>query len=390
LTRRISIRTASQTLRQRHSASNSSKSTRRSNRRLFKKLRIRFIRYGILSANVALLAAVVFFVTNNPDTDTNARQSLAASASGATEISPLDQLSSADIAVHAARLTALPEATAITNQADSEATQLAITATENKIVAKPQVVGTTLKSAKDITTYTTVNGDTIAALAAKFGISSDSIRWSNALTSEKIPAGKQLLIPPVSGIVYTVKSGDTADNLASRYSSTKDQILSDNDAEVGGLKVGQRILIRGGVQPVVRAAVTSYAASSIRGGRASYGYNGYDYGYCTWYVANKRLAAGAPMPTNLGNAATWGTRAAAYGLRTGRTPAPGAAVVTSTSGAGHVAYVEVVNADGSVWISEMNSRGQVSMTDTTSTGGWGRVDWKLIPASKANIYTYVY
>lgn len=339
---------------------------------------------------MALLAAVVFFVTNNPESKTSARQSLAASAADAAEISPLDQLSSADIAVHAARLTGLPEATAVTNQADSEATQLAITATENKIVAKPQVVGTALKSAKDISTYTTVDGDTIAALATRFGITSDSIRWSNGLTSEKLPAGKQLLIPPVSGIVYTVKSGDTADSLASRYSSTKDQLLSDNDAEVGGLKVGQRILIRGGVQPVVRNAVTTYAASTAVSGRATYGYNGYDYGYCTWYVANKRLAAGAPMPSNLGNAATWGTRAAAYGLATGRTPRPGAAVVTATSGAGHVAYVEVVNDDGSVWISEMNSRGQVSMNDTTPAGGWGRVDWKLIPASKANVYTYVY
>src|SRR2546429_4403542 len=51
------------------------------------------------------------------------------------------------------------------------------------------------------------------------------------------------------------------------------------------------------------------------------------------------------------------------GLSVGRTPAVGAAVVTSHRGAGHVAYVEKVNDDGSVWISEMNSYGQASMTD---------------------------
>lgn len=372
---------------------NSSKSYRRSHRRLFKKLRNRFIRYGILGANVAVLAAVVFFVTNNPDSGAAVRQSSLASTSQASAASALDQLSSADIAVHAARLTGLPEAVAITNQADSEATQLAISGTENNIVVKPQVVATTLKSAKDIKNYTAVDGDTLSSLAVKFGVTSDSIRWSNGLTSERLTAGKQLVIPPVSGVVYTIKSGDTPDSLAQRYSTSKEQILADNDAEVSGLRAGQRILIRGGVQPVTRVA-SSYSASGSSGGffggTASYGYNGYDYGYCTWYVANKRIAAGRVMPTNLGNASTWATRAAAYGLATGRTPQVGAAVVTATRGAGHVALVEQINPDGSVWISEMNSSGQISITNGGRAGGWGRVDFKLISAGTASSYSYVY
>jgi surface antigen len=338
---------------------------------------------------VALLA-VVFLVIKSPTSDNTVHQSTAAAGAATYAAGPLDQLSSADIAVHVARMTSLPEAVAVTNQADSEATQLAITATETKVVAKPQVVATSLKSAKDIQTYTTVNGDTLSSLAAKFSVTSDSIRWSNGLTSEKIPAGKQLLIPPVSGVVYTVKAGDTVDSLAQKYSSSKEQILADNDAEVAGIKTGQRILIRGGIQPVARVAsvaTTSYAGSFF-GGSATYGYNGYDYGYCTWYVANKRLAAGAPMPTNLGNAATWAVRAAAYGLATGRRPQVGAAVVTSTSGAGHVAYVERINDDGTIWVSEMNSHGQVSIDNTAPAGGWGRVDLKLL--SNPSAYSYVY
>ena len=313
-----------------------------------------------------------------------------AAAAGAN---PLDQLSSADIAVHVARMTSLPESTAVTNQADSEAIQLAITAADDKIVAKPQVVATNIRSAKDIKTYTTADGDTISSLATKFGVTSDSIRWSNSLSSERLPAGKQLVIPPVNGVVYTIKAGDTADSLAQRFSSSKDQILADNDAEVAGLKAGQRILIRGGIQPVVltRAAATTPSYSgSFFGGAASYGYNGYDYGWCTWYVANKRLAAGAPMPTNLGNAATWVRLGAAYGLATGRVPRVGAAVVTSTGGAGHVAYVERINDDGSIWVSEMNSHGQVSIDNTAPAGGWGRVDYKLLSAGAASSYGYLY
>ncbi len=339
------------------------------------------------------LLAVVFLVVKSPESEPSARQNAVAGAA-ATAAGPLDQLSSADIAVHVARMTSLPEAVAVTNQADSEATQLAITATETKVVAKPQVVATSLKSAKDIKTYVSVEGDTLSGLATKFGVTSDSIRWSNGLSSEKIAAGKQLFIPPVSGVVYTVRSGDTPESLAQKYSSSKEQILADNDAEVAGLKVGQQILLRGGIQPVARVASAAAAVTTSSygffGGSATYGYNGYDYGWCTWYVANKRLANGSPMPTNLGNASTWAVRAAAYGLSTGRRPQVGAAAVTATRGAGHVAYVERINEDGSIWISEMNSRGQVSIDNPAPAGGWGRVDFKLVSADVASSYSYVY
>lgn len=385
----FSIRTSSHVLSGQLGTRSKKSSYRRAYRRLFKKNRSRVTRYSILGANVAMLAAVIFFVTNNPDSGSVVRHSAVASAAQESQASPLDQLSSADIAVHASRLVNMPEAVAITNQADSEATELAVTATENKIAAKPQIVATNIKSAKDIIKYTTVQGDTLSSLAAKFGVTSDSIRWSNALNREQIPAGSKLVIPPVTGIVYVVKSGDTPDSLAQRYSTSKDQILSDNDAEISGLKVGKQILIRGGIQPVFRTVSSSSSSSaSFIGGRASYGYNGYDYGYCTWYVANKRIAAGLPMPTNLGNAATWATRAAAYGLRTGRTPAVGAAVVTATRGAGHVAFVEKINDDGTIWISEMNSRGQASMENSAPAGGWGRVDFKIL--TNPSSYSYVY
>ncbi len=56
-------------------------------------------------------------------------------------------------------------------------------------------------------------------------------------------------------------------------------------------------------------------------------------------------------------------RASAMGLPTGTTPRVGAAVVTKTAGAGHVAYVTAVNDDGTITISEMNHIGW-NKTDT--------------------------
>lgn len=357
-----------------------------------RRTRSKLMKFSLLGANLVLLAVVVWFVTGNPSSNVNSKNALLGQGSTALA-NPLDQLSSADIAVHASRMSGLAEAVAVANQADSESTQLAITPADNIVVSKPQVVSTDSKSAKDIVKYISEEGDTIQSLATKFGVTSDSIRWSNALTSNNISAGKELYIPPVNGIVYVVRDGDTADSIAQAYAANKDILIADNDAEISGLQVGQRILIRDGVQPVVRrATTTAYSARGFSFGlSAIYGYNGYDYGYCTWYVANKRIQIGRQLPANLGDAWTWDDRASLAGLPVNRTPAYGAAVVTaSTRRPGHVAFVERVNSDGSVWISEMNSRGQVSDTNTASAGGWGRVNWKLIPAEQANSHNYIH
>jgi surface antigen len=298
----------------------------------------------------------------------------------------LDQLASASIAEAAAQMTGVGEVTPITNQADSEQVLLTqASTTDDSLASKPQVVASAFKSNKDIKTYVVQSGDTVSSIAAKFGVTSDSVRWSNGLTGDAVTVGAKLLIPPVNGLVYIVKSGDTPQSLATRYNTTADKIIQYNDAEISGIQVGEVILIPDG------SIVVKLASSGSRYfGNAQYSSNGYDRGYCTWWVAYMRQKAGDPLPSNLGNASTWGIRAAAFGLPTGHSPRVGAAVVTSTRGEGHVAYVVAVNDDGSIWVSEMNSHGQVSMTDPTSTGGWNRVDYKMWPASEALSFTYIY
>lgn len=334
----------------------------------------RLVRYGLLTLNVLMLSGISIFVVQGSTNSTSGAQRQASGVSS----SPLDQLSASEIAVNVSLAAALPETVAVINHADSVVTEAAVASADTTVVAKQQAVVTDFKSAADIQEYTVKDGDTLASIAAKFNVTSDSILWSNDISATDVSTGKKLLIPPVDGIIYTVKEGDTVDSLSSTYRANKNQIIAFNDIEISGLKVGQRIMIPGGQepQPVVIAAPTY---------RAVYGYNGYDYGWCTWYVANRKS-----VPTGLGNASAWAYRARAMGLLVDNNPAPGAAVQTSSSGLGHVAYVEVVNSDGSIWISEMNSRGQVSMTDPTPTGGWGKVDWKFIPAGQASNFNYIH
>lgn len=358
--------------------------------KLLLRSRKRVTRYSILAANVLLLLLVVGFVLRSPDSSQVVRQSASLTDGSSEVVNPLDQVSSADIAVHVARLVSLDEAVSVTNQADSVNAQLSFVPAANTVVAKPQIVATSLKSKNDIKRYITVAGDTVSALATRFGVTSESIRWSNGLTGNDLSANSELFIPPVNGIVYVVRPGDTVDSIAQKYLANRDQIIASNDAEISGLKIGDRILIPdGSVTPISRStSFNAYYAGYAFGTSALYGSNGYDYGWCTWYVSNRRAEIGRPVPSNLGNAYSWYIVAQRAGIPTGLTPTVGAVAVTI--GGNHVSVVEVVNADGSFWVSEMNSRGQKSMTDPTPWGGWAVRDYKLFSASDVGKFKYIY
>lgn len=333
-----------------------SKTRRKSTRR-------RLVRATLLLSNVAVLAAISIIVLQNPhDTGLPKAAAIVGDSSSTTNAAkPLDSVSSADVALMVARLSGLPETKAITNQAQSQAATVAIAASNDSVVSKPQVVATALKSRADIKTYTSVAGDTLASLAAKFSITSDSIRWSNNLSGETIPVGTKLTIPPVNGIIYTVKAGDTVDSLAARYGSSRDKVAAFNDAEIKGLQTGQQIVIPDGTQQAAVATTsTSTTAISSRsfpwGTGPMYGVNGYDYGYCTWYVATQ-----VNVPGNWGNASTWAYYAGLSGWNVSKTPTVGA-IAQKGGGEGHVAIVTGVNPDGTVVVRDMNG-----------FAGWGRV-----------------
>ncbi len=342
------------------------------------------MRYSILAINFVLLISVVLFVLSASSGGSVNHQSAVVAANSEVAANALDQLSSADIAVSVARMTNIAEARAVANNAVSVNTQLTLSSADTSVVAKPQIVTSAAKSRKDIQTYVTKQGDTISALAAKFSVTSDTIRWSNNLVGspDALSAGKSLLISPISGVVYLVKQGDTADSLAAKFRASKEQIIAFNDAEINGLPVGQQIVIPDGVQvPATRATTGSVYSTGFAWGGYSpiYGSNGYDYGYCTWWAAVRRAQIGHPVPSNLGNASTWKILAQRAGIPVGNVPQAGAVVwVPPRDYYGHVAFVESVNADGSANISEMN------------TAGWGVVSRRTIPASEVGSYGYIY
>lgn len=341
-----------------------------------------------MALNILILCGVAAFVVLGLRSSTPESQKVLAAAASTKDdkqADPLDQISSADIAVNVARMSGLQESRKVAEDADSVDVELSLPPASASIAAKPAVVTTTLKSRKDIQQYTTVAGDTVTTLATKFGVTSDSIRWSNNLASNIIPAGQKLYIPPQNGLVYVVAAGDTADSLANKFKASKDEIVAANDAELKPLAAGERVLIPGGIQPapVVNTRVSTAGAGFGWGG-PSYGDNLYTFGYCTWYVARRVI-----VPNNWGNANTWDTRAAASGWIVSSIPRVGAIAQTDRGSEGHVAYVEAVSEDGT----------QIKYSDMNGLAGWGTAgrSWETgayaanggwAPASKFEHYIY--
>lgn len=96
-------------------------------------------------------------------------------------------------------------------------------------------------------------------------------------------------------------------------------------------------------------AVKKKKASVVVIRQASSNGNTYSSGYCTWYAKSRR----PDLPNNLGNANTWFARASAQGIPTGSKPKVGAVGQRGN----HVVFVEKINQDGTITISEMNYRG---------------------------------
>lgn len=268
----------------------------------------------------------------------------------------------------------------------SVTTQYAIDQTGAIKLEKPNIVDVSSIS-RGVKEYIVTDGENLDAIAAKFKVTTDQIRWSNGMRDKNIATGQQLFIPTTPGIIYTIKNGDTFDQIATRYGSPVNHIIAYNDLEnTDQPVVGARILLPGGTPPTherpesqpvntPRPGGSSIAsAPTYRIYRPVSAGNPLPYGWCTWYAWQWRKEN---MPWNytlpgsgLGDARYWDEN-----LRNryhiDRTPRYGSVFQNDHGYYGHVGIVTGVNADGSITISDMNG-----------VAGWGRVGSTTVPKEK--------
>ena len=210
------------------------------------------------------------------------------------------------------------------------------------------------------------------------------VKTTETIKSER-PEEKIAEGPRTKNLNYTVEAGDTLSTLAMKFNVKMLSIKFANDiTNIDLIKPGTALKIPPeGWEPSAKEiaakekklATTKKTTSSkgiVVSAKAGSKYNGYPYGYCTYYVATRRA-----IPTSWGNAGQWLSSAKRAGYSTGSEPAAGAVVVTRESWWGHVGYVESVSGD-SFTISEMNYN------------GWGVVSRRTLSAHDVVIKGFVY
>lgn len=303
-----------------------------------------------------------------------------------TEVENTENLSLVAIASPESQPIIDPDAKDDTSLFDVEQQSLAtdvVASVERNIQKDPEEDG-------GVTLYTVSDGDSLSTIAAKFGITVNTIVWANDIqNSDEIKPGDQIFILPVAGLTHVVKSGDNIDSLAKEYKATREEIIAYNGLPADGrLTEGESLVIPGGQKESEEedaSAVTRREYAGTSGGTTqdistapavspSKGGKGhrFPYGYCTWFVAQKRH-----VPWG-GNAGAWLANAKAYGYKTGKTPAVGSIVVTTENRYyGHVAYVEKVSGS-TITISEMNY------------AGWGKTTRRTLDKKSRVIRGYIY
>lgn len=108
--------------------------------------------------------------------------------------------------------------------------------------------GVSVAPRDSVETYTVLEGDTLSTIAAKFGVSLNTLLWANSLNVRTIvKPGQELTILPVSGVLHTVRSGETVARIAKTYGVTEDDILAYNNIDdASGLQVSAKVIVPGG------------------------------------------------------------------------------------------------------------------------------------------------
>jgi len=303
-----------------------------------------------------------------------------------SEKKAVNDVVASNIAASVATATNLSVAPSVTSLAISTQIQSELPSSDDSSISKPQIIQVSSASRK-ITSYTIAPGDTAETVAAKFGISKETLKWANNLTSDNLTVGNTIDILPRNGIVYTVKAGDTIQTIADKYKSDVSTITTYNDLEISGVTAGLKLIVPNGALPAnEQPGYVAPVAYSYSGGGSYAGYragsvgNRYAYGNCTWYAYERRAAIGKPVGSFWGNGGSWSYSAAASGYAVNNIPEAGAVLVERGS-PGHVGVVESVNADGSIVISEMNN---------AAYGGFNIINNRTISAGQASLYQYIH
>ncbi len=162
------------------------------------------------------------------------------------------------------------------------------------------------KPRDQIITYHVQKGDTLSTIAQKFGVSEDTLRWENDLTSDDLAIDDELKILPVTGIAHKVQSGDTVYSIAKKYDTEAQKIVDFpfNDfanPETFSLVVGQILVVPDGIKPseqpfIKREVYIAQGPITITASGFTWPVHGLVTQFASWYHMALDIAAPVGTP----------------------------------------------------------------------------------------------
>lgn len=103
-----------------------------------------------------------------------------------------------------------------------------------------------------VTIHVVSSGETLAAIARRYKISTMELIWSNGLQSVNNPsAGKRLRVPDTHGIVVTVHEHETLKTIAGKYRVSQSTIRSYNKLKTADIVMDMVLVLPGGRGPAL-------------------------------------------------------------------------------------------------------------------------------------------
>ncbi|QHW38188.1 LysM peptidoglycan-binding domain-containing protein [Staphylococcus ursi] len=256
-------------------------------------------------------------------------------------------------------------------------------------------------SSASSTVYTVRYGDTLSGIAARYGTTYQNIMKWNGLNNFLILPGQKLNVSGPSttssrktnstttkrttntssrnASYYTVQAGDSLSLIASKYGTTYRHIMDLNGLTSFLIFPGQQLKVSGSAAAKT-STTTSRPSTTPSYNTPTFSHqNLYDWGQCTWYVFNKRKEIGLPISTYWWNANAWDDNAARDGYLIDHRPTVGSILQSDLGYYGHVSYVERINPNGSILVSEMNF-----------TAAPGILTYRTVPAHLVSSFKYIH
>ena len=242
--------------------------------------------------------------------------------------------------------------------------------------------------------YTVQAGDSLSLIASKYGTTYQNIMRLNGLNNFFIYPGQKLKVSGTAsssnstsnssrpstnssgGSYYTVQAGDSLSLIASKYGTTYQNIMRLNGLNNFFIYPGQKLKVTG------NASTNSGSTTTTNRGYNTPVFNHqnlYTWGQCTYHVFNRRAEIGKGISTYWWNANNWDNAAAADGYTIDNRPTVGSIAQTDVGYYGHVMFIERVNNDGSILVSEMNY-----------SAAPGILTYRTVPAYQVNNYRYIH